>query len=82
MYCVYVLKLNEDKIYVGCTHDLKQRYKQHKEKQVKSTKNYEVELVYYEAYKAKADAITREAKLKQRGNAKRFLKEKIQNSLQ
>ena len=81
MYYVYVLKLNEDKIYVGYTSNLKQRYKQHKQKQVKSTKGYEIELVYYEAYKAKADAITREAKLKQRGNAKRFLKQRIQNSL-
>ena len=81
MYYVYVLKLNEEKIYVGYTKDLKQRYKQHKEKQVKSTKDYEIELVYYEAYKAKADAMQREAKLKQRGNAKRFLKQRIQNSL-
>ena len=42
MYYVYVLKLNEEKIYVGYTSNLKQRYKQHKEKQVKSTKGYEI----------------------------------------
>ena len=46
-----------------------------------STKNREPKLVYYEAYMSKKDAMEREQKLKQRGNAKRWLKERITNSL-
>ncbi len=82
MYYVYVLKLDNDQIYVGYTSDLERRYKEHKNKQSTFTSKHEIELVYYEAYKSKEDATRREAKLKQRGNAKRFLKERIAKSLE
>ncbi len=82
MYYVYVLKQSDSKIYVGYTQELKKRYRQHKEKQVQSTKHVQVELVYYEAYKSAKDARQRERKLKQRGNSKTRLKERIKQSLQ
>ena len=74
MYYVYILRKTKDgKIYIGCTNDLKRRIKGHKDKKS--------ELIYYEAYKDRLDAQRREKKLKQRGKAIRFLKERIKNSL-
>ncbi|MBU0597180.1 GIY-YIG nuclease family protein [Patescibacteria group bacterium] len=34
MYYVYILKCSDDKIYIGCTHNLKNRLKRHTTKQV------------------------------------------------
>ena len=81
MFYVYVLAMNNGEIYIGFSTNLKNRIKQHYENKVISTKNREPKLVYYEAYISKKDAIEREQKLKQRGNAKRWLKERITNSL-
>ena len=81
MFYVYVLAMNNGEIYIGFSTNLKNRIKQHYENKVISTKNREPKLVYYEAYKSKKDAMEREQKLKQRGNAKRWLKERISNSL-
>ena len=81
MFYVYVLAMNNGEIHIGFSTNLKNRIKQHYENKVISTKNREPKLVYYEAYTSKKDAIEREKKLKQRGNAKRWLKERIQNSL-
>ena len=74
MYYVYILKNQLKKeIYIGYSEDLKRRIKEHKLK--------EPELVYYEAYKSEKDARNREIKLKQHGQTKRRLIERIQNSL-
>ena len=81
MFYVYVLTMNNGEIYIGFSTNLKNRIKQHYENKVISTKNREPKLVYYEAYMSKKDAMEREQKLKQRGNAKRWLKERISNSL-
>ena len=81
MFYVYVLTMNNGEIYIGFSTNLKNRIKQHYENKVISTKNREPKLVYYEAYISKKDAMEREQKLKQRGNAKRWLKERITNSL-
>ena len=81
MFYVYVLTMNNEEIYIGFSTNLKNRIKQHYENKVISTKNREPKLVYYEAYMSKKDAMEREQKLKQRGNAKRWLKERISNSL-
>ena len=74
MYYVYLLK-NHTKggIYIGYTDDLKRRLKEHQSKHP--------ELVYYEAYKSEKDARMREMRLKQHGQTKRRLKERIQYSL-
>jgi len=73
MYYVYILKEGSGKIYIGYTKDLRRRIKEHKDKKP--------ELIYYEAYKNDIDAKNREKKLKQRGMAVRFLKNRIKNSL-
>jgi putative endonuclease len=73
MYYTYLLRKGDGKIYIGYTNDLRRRFKEHKDKNP--------ELIYYEAYKDEADARDRERKLKQRGRAVKFLKNRIKNSL-
>lgn len=75
MYYVYFIRNERDnKNYIGYTNDLKRRIREHKDKKP--------ELIYYEAYKNKLDAQNRERKLKQRGQAVRFLEKRIKNSLE
>ena len=69
-------------MYVGYSADLKKRVIQHNSGKNKSTRSQRWKLIYYEAYLGKADAIRRERSLKQRGQTKRYLKERIHNSLQ
>ena len=74
MYYVYIIKNNkEDSLYIGYSRDLKRRIKEHRTKSP--------ELVYYEAYKSEKDAQVRGMKLKQHGQTKRRLKERLQHSL-
>ena len=81
MYYVYVLQSEKEKSYVGYTKDLKKRLKEHNAGRCKSTKGREWKLVYYEAYLSQDDALRREKALKSRGQAKRWLKERIEGSL-
>ncbi len=61
MFYVYVLKDLTGRLYVGYTHDLRERLKQHKSGKTWTTKRMkEIELVFYEAFKSKEDAIRRE----------------------
>lgn len=66
MYYVYVLKsLKDGKLYKGSTSDLKERLKRHNDGRVIATKNRRpLQLIYYEAYSAKLDAIRREKTIK------------------
>lgn len=74
MYYVYLIRNTKTKeLYIGYTNDLKRRLAEH------ATKN--PELLYYESYKADADARRREKMLKQRGQSIRRLKERLKNSL-
>ena len=63
---VYILRsLKKDFVYVGCTKDLKRRFKEHNNKEELSTKHYApFELIHYEAYKDARDAYRRESYLK------------------
>ena len=81
MHYVYVICDENGKLYVGYTSNLEQRLEQHNTNQTKSTKGRTWKLVYYEAYASKEDAVQRELMLKQRGQSKRHLKERIQNSI-
>lgn len=83
MFYVYVLKSSQDdELYIGSTNDLKRRLKEHQNGESFSTKlRRPFELIYYEAYKKEKDARTREHALKFRGNARRFLKERLKESL-
>ena len=84
MYYVYVLKSLKftDKIYVGYTSDLKKRVALHMAGSNNTTRNLRpLELVYYEAFKSKTDAHSREKQLKHYGNALGHLKRRIVRSL-
>lgn len=83
MFYVYVLKSFKDsELYIGSTNSLKRRFEEHQKGLSFSTQfRRPFELVYYEAYKSEKDARLREQALKLRGNARRFLKERIEGSL-
>ena len=83
MYYVYVLKsakLNE--LYIGQTNDLKRRFVEHNSGKNVSTKHKApFQLVYYEAYKAQADAKHREHMLKRFAAGYKELRKRIKNSV-
>ena len=65
MYYVYILKLNNNQHYVGCTQDLKQRLKKHKHHGVPTTSRIRPEeLVFYAAFKNDEKAYAFEKYLK------------------
>jgi putative endonuclease len=84
MFYVYLIKsIPSRKIYVGYTHDLRKRLKEHNEKKGgKYTKNKgPFELIYYEAYKSEKDAKKRENNLKLHKKAYTQLRKRILESL-
>jgi len=66
MFYIYILQSKLDnKLYTGFTGNLKKRLFEHNSGGVTSTKNRRpLELIYYEAYKEKSDALKREKFLK------------------
>lgn len=78
-YYVYLLSSHKTQwIYIGCTHDLEKRLKEHKEGKVYSTKKMlPVELIYFEAYKSKDCAYQREKNLKAFGSGLAKLKSRL-----
>jgi len=83
MYYVYFLQSKKSEAtYIGFTGNLKLRLIQHNEGLSYSTKNSTPwELIYYEAYKSRKDAMRRERMLKYDGRAKVMLNKKIEDSL-
>jgi len=83
MFYVYVLKSKKDrKLYIGSTKDLRERFKQHNEGKVFSTKSRRpFEIRYYEAYASEKDARKRETNLKLRSRTFTQLKKRIEDSL-
>ncbi|MCA9362828.1 GIY-YIG nuclease family protein [Candidatus Kaiserbacteria bacterium] len=84
MNYVYVLRSKVDKeLYIGSTNDLRRRLSEHNEGKVYSTRlRIPFELVYYEAYLSENDARIRESRLKQRGQARVHLLNRLKDSLQ
>ncbi len=84
MYYLYVLKNKRNKfLYVGYTNNLKRRIEEHRNKESSYTARMgEWELVYYEAYKARKDAMARERMLKHHGSSLGRLRKRIAESLQ
>lgn len=80
MYYVYILQSCKDKsLYIGFSHNLKERLLRHNEKQVISTKDkVPWKLIYYEAYLLKEDATGREKFLKS-GSGWRFIKKQLRH---
>ena len=83
MYYVYVLKSTVDGyLYIGCTDDLKKRFREHNSGKTKSIKHrVPFMLIYYEAYRHKTDARKREIELKKNSYQKEQLIKRIKNSL-
>ncbi len=83
MHYVYILKSKKDrKLYIGQTLDLENRFKEHSNGDVRSTKyRRPLELIYYESYIKSEDAIAREKKLKEFKSAYRELKKRLDSSL-
>lgn len=74
-YFVYVLKSQKDgRLYKGQTSDLNERIKQHNSDKTKSTKGFMPwELVYFETFQTREEAVFREKYLKT-GSGREFLK--------
>lgn len=65
MFYVYLLENHDGRRYTGFSDDLKRRLKEHDAGQSVATKPYRPwELIFYEAYATKEDALRREAYLK------------------
>ncbi len=82
MYYTYVLlSIKDGKFYVGYTFDLKERFDEHCNGRVLSTKERRpLELVYYESCLCKKDAMHREKYLKTY-HGKAFIKKRIKTYL-
>ncbi|MDH5683755.1 MAG: GIY-YIG nuclease family protein [candidate division WOR-3 bacterium] len=75
MYYIYLIQNKKNKrLYYGYTSNLRRRFKEH-------NKNGVWELIYYEAYRSVEDAIKRERKLKDYGQARTHLKRRLSKSL-
>lgn len=75
MFYVYIVKfIEQDKLYIGSTNDLRRRIKVHQKKG-------KLKLIYYEAYNSERDTRKREHNLKYFGKAYGQLKGRIKDSL-
>ncbi|MFA5990839.1 MAG: GIY-YIG nuclease family protein [Candidatus Doudnabacteria bacterium] len=83
MHYVYVLiSLKKKWIYIGCTDNLKRRFKEHNLGLVISTKAHKpFKLICYEAYLSKTDAFTREYRLKNHSQTRELLYKQLARSI-
>jgi len=74
MYYVYLIRsLKDGRFYAGYTEDLKARLGQHNRGLVRSTKGRRpLELVYWEAFKTRGEAMRRERQIKSLGKAEKL----------
>jgi len=64
-YCAYILKCADGSFYKGQTNDIHRRLEEHKSGKVSWTaKNLPIELVHWEVYKTREEAVEREDYLK------------------
>lgn len=81
MYYVYIIKNEIGELYYGYTNNLRKIFFEHNSNKSFSTKNHLWKLIYYEAYFDSKDAIDREKRLKNYGQALGQLKRRIKKSL-
>ncbi len=83
MYYVYLLQsLTTRQLYLGWTTDLRRRLCEHHEGISRYTRSRgPYELIYYEAYKHRAEAMAREGTLKKRHNVMKQLKARLSLTL-
>lgn len=74
-YFIYILRTSSNTLYIGQTNNLEKRVKEHKNKTSKSAKYIKYfdsyELVYYEEYGSRIEAMRREFQLKKWSKAKK-----------
>ena len=82
VYSVYVLRRMADKrLYIGCTSNLHRRLEDHRGGRVRSTNGRGPwKLVYYETYRFREEAFSRERRLKQFGGTYRQLKRRLSHT--
>lgn len=77
MYYIYVLKCKDDKLYTGCTQDLKERIQRHESGHVPATApRLPVKLISYTAISDKYKAFEFEKYLKS-GSGRAFIKKHL-----
>lgn len=77
MQYVYILRCNNNLTYVGCTHDLKERFQRHCNGHVTSTKPHRpVTLLFYCAFPDKGIAFRFEKYLKS-GSGRAFMNKRL-----
>ena len=82
MYYVYIIQSQARDLYFGITENLENRLRDHNSGKVKSTRlGKPWRYVYVEGYRSKTDAESRELILKQYGNARTYVKNRIKRSL-
>lgn len=74
MNYVYIIKCNDNSLYTGWTNDLEKRFKNHEEgKGAKYTRGRRpLELVYFEEYETKVQAMKREYEIKKMSREKKI----------
>lgn len=76
-YVYLLISKKNNNWYIGCTNDLRERFKEHNSGKSKYTKDFMPwELIYYEAGMNKKDAYRRERYLKS-GNGRKWLKNRL-----
>lgn len=74
-FFVYILRTSSNTLYVGQTNNLEKRIKEHKNKTSKSAKYIKYfnssELVYFETYNSRIEAMRKEYQLKNWTKAKK-----------
>ncbi len=81
MHYVYIIHSDNDQFYIGYSSDLRARITAHNEGQTKSTRGRIWKLVYYEAYLDEKSARHRERMLKHDGRTRRYLMERVKESV-
>lgn len=83
MFYVYMIRsLVTKDLYLGWTTDLQRRLCQHNRQESRSTKNTgPYELIYYEAYRHREEALVRESSLKKHPNVYKQLKRRLNKTL-
>jgi putative endonuclease len=77
MYYVYVLQDNKrQSLYIGFSADLKRRLTEHSRGNTQTTRKGEYKLIYFEAYRNKADALGREKFLKG-GSGRKYINKQL-----
>ena len=81
-YYVYILQsLKDFSLYIGFTENLKSRLQEHNSGKNVSTKyKTPYDLIYFEGYKNKADALGREKFLKS-GSGRKYINKQLRNFL-